>query len=210
MNSSIEQLAAGKRGPCYLAVSTSISLVARLGKRENDAWRDFLSLYTPLVICWCKRKGIPRPEIGDVAQNVFREVVTSVVQFRKEQSGHSFRGWLCRIVHRQIAKYFGHRPDAAASGGSAALSHLRQITAPADLDDDSQVALETAYLYQQAVRVIRGEFSQQAWEIFWRLIVDERNATEVATEHQLTPAAVRQIKSRVLRRLKQVVGDVPD
>lgn len=196
--------------PCQLALSTSMSLVARLGLREDTAWRDFLSLYTPLVVCWCKRKGVARGDIGDLAQDVFREVTRSVAQFRKEASRGSFRGWLCRIVHRQIATYYEQRASAA-KGGSAAFDQLQQLPAPAEVEEEpAQVVAETSYLYHRAVSVIRGEFNQKSWDVFWRLVVDERNATEVAAEYQLTSAAVRQIKSRVLRRLKQVVGDIPE
>jgi RNA polymerase sigma-70 factor (ECF subfamily) len=40
--------------------------------------------------------------------------------------------------------------------------------------------------------------------------LDGNSATAIAAEMGTTPAAVRQAKSRVLRRLKQVVGDLPD
>jgi hypothetical protein len=36
------------------------------------------------------------------------------------------------------------------------------------------------------------------------------SATDVAAEFGTTSAAVRQAKSRILRRLKQVVGDLPE
>jgi RNA polymerase sigma-70 factor (ECF subfamily) len=40
--------------------------------------------------------------------------------------------------------------------------------------------------------------------------VDGNSATEVAAELGATAATVRQAKSRVLRRLKQIVGDLSD
>ena len=53
-----------------------------------------------------------------------------------------------------------------------------------------------------------GIFTERMWQIFWRVTVDGNSATAVAEEFGATPAAVRQIKSRILRRLKQIVGDV--
>src|SRR5262249_38045346 len=123
----------------------------------------------------------------------------------------SFRGWLCRITHRELAQFFRRRDHVMSpQGGSEALERLQQHPdpPPSDLDEDEQQ--ETRYLYHQAVQIVRGEFSEQAWQMFWRVAVDGNTATAVAEEMGTTSAAVRQAKSRVLRRLKQIVGDLPD
>lgn len=199
-----------QRRPCHLALSTSMSLVSRLSRQEDGAWRDFLSLYSPLVVCWCKRRGIPRNDIGDLAQDVFREVSQSLVRFDRSESS-SFRGWLCRIVHRQIANHFQRQRQPSAEGGSAAFGRLQQVMAPVEPEDDeTQVLKETSYLYQRAVQLIKSEFTDKNWKIFWRLVVDDQTAPQVAAEFDMTPAAVRKIKSRVFRRLREVVGDLPE
>jgi RNA polymerase sigma-70 factor (ECF subfamily) len=46
--------------------------------------------------------------------------------------------------------------------------------------------------------------------MFWRTAVDGSPASVVAEEFGTTSAAVRQAKARVLRRLKEAVGDVCD
>jgi RNA polymerase sigma-70 factor (ECF subfamily) len=46
--------------------------------------------------------------------------------------------------------------------------------------------------------------------MFWRTAVDQESAPDVAAAFGTTSAAVRQAKSRILRRLKQVVGDLPE
>jgi hypothetical protein len=46
--------------------------------------------------------------------------------------------------------------------------------------------------------------------MFWRVAVDGQPAPAVAEEFAVTSAAVRQVKARVLRRLKEVVGVLPE
>jgi hypothetical protein len=56
----------------------------------------------------------------------------------------------------------------------------------------------------------RGEFEPHTWDIFWRTVIDGCSPTILAEELGTTPAAVRQAKSRVLRRLKQEMGELLD
>src|SRR5262249_14241497 len=117
---------------------------------------------------------------------------------------------LCRITHREMAQFFRRRDQGTSpQGGTEALEQLHQQPdrLPSDPEDAQQ---ETGYLYHQAVQMVRGEFSDQAWQMFWRVAVDGNTATAVAEEMGTTSAAVRQAKSRILRRLKQIVGDLPD
>src|SRR5207253_782506 len=142
------------------------------------------------------RRGLAEADIADVAQEVFRKVLRHLDRFRKEAPADSFRGWLCRITHREMTQFFRRRDRVAGpQGGSEALERLHQhVDRPPD-DPDGDAGEETRYLYHQAVRMARGEFSEQAWQMFWRVAVDGNTATAVAEEMGTTSAAVRQAKS---------------
>jgi RNA polymerase sigma-70 factor (ECF subfamily) len=46
--------------------------------------------------------------------------------------------------------------------------------------------------------------------MFWQTAVENRSPVDVAAEMGVSPAAIHQGKSRVLRRLKAEVGDLID
>jgi RNA polymerase sigma-70 factor, ECF subfamily len=190
-------------------IPTSRSLLARLRAQDETAWRDCLTLYTPLVARWCLRKGLDEPDAADVAQEVFSKVARHIAAFRKETPDDSFRAWLCRITHHAIYDFLHRRgASAAPEGGTEALWRLQQHVDRAS--EPSEERQETCFLYRRAVELVRGEFSETAWQMFWRTTVDGVSAPDVATELGATSVAVRQAKSRILRRLKQIVGDLPD
>ncbi len=191
-------------------LSTSMSLLAGLRAQDREAWRVFVSLYLPLVVRWCHRKGLDEADIADIAQEVFRRVTQNLPRFHKEEASHSFRGWLCRIVHAEIAEFYRRRDRVQpAQGGSDALSWLyRQPDLPLAPPDGEEAQHEERFVFQEAVQAIRAEFSERHWQMFWRVAIDGNSATAVAAEFDATPAAVRQAKSRVLRRLREVVGEV--
>ena len=211
---------ADTQGPCWGhtsdtprgGLSTSLSLLARLRAQDREAWRGFVALYAPLVVRWCHRQGLGEADVADVTQEVFRCVFQTLPHFRKEAPADTLRGWLCRIAHRQIAEFFRRRgPLLRAEGGSDQFSWLQRQPEPAIAEPDSEEARnEERFLFQQAVQTVRGEFAEKHWQIFWRVAVDGQPAAAVAAEFSTTPAAVRQAKARVLRRLKEVVGILPD
>jgi RNA polymerase sigma-70 factor (ECF subfamily) len=62
-------------------------------------------------------------------------------------------------------------------------------------------------LFHRALELIRTEFKEQTWRAFWRAAVDGQQAAAVAVELRISPGAVRVAKSRVLRRLREALGD---
>jgi RNA polymerase sigma-70 factor (ECF subfamily) len=74
-------------------------------------------------------------------------------------------------------------------------------------EDEAQ---EVSQLYRRAVEQVRGEFEERTWRMFWRAVIEGRSPAALAEELGVTPAAVRQAKSRVLRRLKQEMGEMLD
>jgi RNA polymerase sigma-70 factor (ECF subfamily) len=55
---------------------------------------------------------------------------------------------------------------------------------------------------------VQSEFEERTWKAFWRVAVEDRTPAEVGAEMGITPNAVRQAKSRVLRRLKEEMSDL--
>jgi RNA polymerase sigma-70 factor (ECF subfamily) len=54
-----------------------------------------------------------------------------------------------------------------------------------------------------AVERIRGDFSETAWQAFWRSSVEGRPAKEVAESLAITLGTVYQYKSRVVVRIRR-------
>jgi RNA polymerase sigma-70 factor (ECF subfamily) len=191
-------------------LTTSLSLLDGLRARNCDSWRAFVGLYAPLVVRWCHRQGLNEADVADVAQEVFSRVSQFLPRFHKEEPTDSFRGWLCRLTHNQIIDFFRTRDKThPAQGGSDMLSWLHRQPEKVVTEPDAEDARnEEHFLFLQAVQAVRGEFSELHWRMFWRVAVEGNAAPAVAAEFGVTPAAVRQAKSRVLRRLREAVGDV--
>ncbi len=187
--------------------STSSSLLRRALAREPDAWDRLVTLYTPLVGHWCRQARVPFQDIPDVSQDVFAAVSAKLPTFRADQPGTTFRAWMRGVARLKLLEHYRHRGELAV-GGTSARKLIEQVPVPADDLDLSDGPDELAKLCQRALGMVRHEFEEKTWNAFWRVTVLEQPPAEVAAEMGVTSSAVRQAKSRVLRRLKEEMGEL--
>ncbi len=120
--------------------------------------------------------------------------------------GDSFRGWLRGIARNKTLDLLRRR-GARGQGGTD--SYQRSLLIP-DPDDGNLDPGETeviGVLFQEALKLVHGEFEERTWRAFWQTVVAGQATANVAQELGVTSAAVRQAKSRILRRLKDVLGE---
>jgi RNA polymerase sigma-70 factor (ECF subfamily) len=176
--------------------STSRSWLARLRHHEADAWDRLMRLYAPLVLHWCRRSGLRDQDGADVVQEVFRAVAAHVATFAHDRPGGTFRGWLRTITRHRLTDLHRRRQrQADAAGGT-------------DADDPEEVQAERD-LVCRALEAIRGDFTQRTWSAFWRTAVDGQDPAAVAADLGLSAGALRVARCRVLRRLREELGDGP-
>jgi RNA polymerase sigma-70 factor (ECF subfamily) len=188
--------------------STSLSLLERVRHQDSQAWQRLVYLYTPLVHHWCQSWGLYGPDADDVRQEVFQSVATGLANFRRERAGDTFRGWLRVITRRKLLDHRQRRErQPIAEGGSTAHQRLEQVAQP-EPDEADDPPAEVKRLYHRALELIRSQFEERTWKAFWRCAVDGRSPLEVGAEMDMTPAAVRKAKSRVLQRLKAELGEL--
>ena len=191
------------------ADATHLSLLLRLKANDAAAWNRLVVLYAPLVYYWCRKLDLPDQDADDVFQDVFQSVAAKIATFRKEQPGDTFRGWLRVITRNKIHDHFrrlGREPQAA--GGTDANLRLSQLPAVEDSEDDDDEKHAYQQLTHRALELIRCEFTPRTWEAFWRVVVDDQRPVDVAQELAMRPGTVRVAKSRVLRRLRQELGEL--
>lgn len=185
--------------------STSSSLLDRVKARDDAAWLRLVGIYGRLVFYWCRRHGIPREDRADICQDVFRAVALNIDRFRRDQPGGTFRGWLRTITDSKIADHFRvqKRQPAAAQGGTDAYERLLAFPDGDASSIPEASDQERAVMVNAILDLIRPEFEQRTWQAFWRTTVEDLRSNVVAEVLGMTPGAVREAKSRVLRRFRK-------
>jgi RNA polymerase sigma-70 factor (ECF subfamily) len=188
--------------------ATPISLLERVRANDADAWHRLVTLYRPLVLFWCARAQLKAEDAEDIAQCVFVAASNGLNGFRHDRAGDTFRGWLRTVTHNEILQLFRRnkgRPQA--DGGSDAWENLQELADPIAGVEDAEEA-EVGQIYRRALEQVRGEFEERTWRAFWLSAIEGRTPASIADAMGMSPAAIRQAKSRVLRRLKSEMGEL--
>ena len=179
--------------------STSPSLLERVRNLgDEQAWRRFVDLYTPLLYEWTRRIGLQAGDAADLVQDVFTVLLEKLPTFQYDPQ-KSFRAWLKTVLlnlwrDRCRRQAVGPRP-----AGDAGLSGVADSADP-DFFDEAEYR---KYIVNRALKLMQAEFQPATWKAFWESEVAGRPVAEVAAELGLTPNAVYLARSRVLRRLRE-------
>jgi RNA polymerase sigma-70 factor (ECF subfamily) len=189
----------------------STGLLAGLQACQGEAWHRLVRLYGPVVYDWCQRQGLQASDADDVVQEVFRTVLARIADFHRDRAGDTFRGWLWTITRNKLGDHLRRRAaQPLAAGGSEARERLEQLPANELTDASAAGSPGAQELYRRALDLIRGEFEEQTWQAFWRVVGEGRRPADVAAEMGLSLNAVYLAKSRVLRALRETLGDEPE
>ena len=178
---------------------------------EPNAWQRLLTIYGPLVFHWCEREGLNSADSADVMQDVFIAVSKSISAFSKARTTDSFRGWLWTVTRNKVRDFCRKQSRQIDTvGGTNAWIQLAALAE--QLSDDSLSVTsprEVSGMLHRTMEMVKAEFEQRTWTAFWRTAVEDEPTSEVAASLGITANGVRQAKSRVLRRLRQELGELP-
>lgn len=161
---------------------------------------------------WCHRCGLSEAGVADVTQEVFLVVMRVLPRYEAERG--SFRSWLWSVTRNKIIdRRKSPAKRSMAVGGSSFMRQMAEVTETNE-EESGEPTIDEPYdpagrqaLVRRGLEQIQVEFQPSTWAAFWRTVVDGRSHEAVAEELAMSQAAVRQAKSRVLRRLRQQLGE---
>ena len=176
---------------------------------DPAGWSRLVTTFGPIVYSWCRTSGVRDADAPDVVQDVFAAVARCIANFEREKSLGSFRSWLATITRNKVRDYFRIQAKRQiAEGGTQALVELQMI--PEDLDSTICAASATTPLIREVLQQVEAEFESTTWRAFWMTTIDGMKASDAAAELGTSAASVYQSKSRVLRRLRQRLAELPE
>ena len=188
---------------------TSTEFLVQLQGQNSKAWEDFMHFYVPLIQYWCRRKNdrLTRAERQDILQDVLAKVSVAIVKFDLTREARNFRGWLRRITENRICDFLREKAkDENVVRLCSDPDHLNIPIQPPEMlesADHECEANEQCVLMKQVLDRIKSEFREKSWEVFHLLFVAERDSSEVAEMMNMKGDAVRQIRSRILKRIRE-------
>ena len=185
------------------AATTHTTLLARLrGGEDAEAWREFHARYGGLIRGFARGHGLQPPDCDDIAQDVLLSLSKAMPSFHYDASKGKFRSYLKTVTLRAIFK------RNRQNHGQTVLEPLEESARTAETDGAMEQAWETEwrqYHLRQAMRVVEAEFTTADLRAFDRCAVEGGDARETAAALGMSVAQVYQAKSRITKRLAQLI-----
>ncbi len=172
---------------------------------DEQAWQEFAELYRPVIIRMAKAKGMQEADAQDLAQQVLVSVHQAILRWEPRSAETRFRNWLSKITRNAILKALTRSPQDAAVGGSEVREQLAELASP---DPKLAQLLEEEVqreIYHRAAEIVQQEVNQRSWQAFQWTTLDEMPIEEAAERLKQTVGSVYAMRSRVMRRLRDVV-----
>ena len=185
--------------------ATRSSMIADMQQVSSERWNNFVLVYSRLIKSWILSKSVPPAAVDDILQETLKSVFTGIGKFECGTGKGTFRGWLRTITERRVADYFRSQTE----DNNTAQDVLDGTASPEQKDPETVQAEQQALheLKARALELIRQTTSEKTWQMFWLSTVEEVPTAEIAREFDVSNAAVRVYKKRVLNRLRELMVD---
>jgi RNA polymerase sigma-70 factor (ECF subfamily) len=174
----------------------SSTMLMGVQAQDRDAWDRLVDVWGPVIYGWCRRSGLQPSDAEDIAQEVVLQVAMKIDQFERK----TFRGWLWTITSNKIADHFREsRKRPRSPGGSSAVRWIGSLAESGSTSHDESSRL----IVRRVLKVIRGDFKETTFQAFERTAIEKQSSAEVAKDLGVSKDAVRRMKYRVLKRLRE-------
>jgi RNA polymerase sigma-70 factor, ECF subfamily len=183
----------------YGMMQTPVTLLDRLRRQPNEGghWERFVRLFTPILSRWAYRLNVSPSDTDDLLQETFTLLIGKLAAFEYDPQ-RSFRAWLWTVFRHHVLAWRKRHSGPLVLDGV-------EVDSLAGPDANAEL-IEAEYRHQlldRALKLIRVDFPDPTWQIFWQCTVDGKSGVDVAKQFSVSPNAVYLIRGRVLARLRQ-------
>jgi RNA polymerase sigma-70 factor (ECF subfamily) len=192
-------------------LKTDLSFLARLRNWQNEAWKEFLTEYRPVMARWAVRYVPSQVDAEEVADRVLLNLVKAIPSFRHDGRERGFRNYLLVAIQHaawDLLREQGKCPGGQGAGDSAVAALLNEAADSAsvvELERELGSAVEIIKVQTaEAVDAVKASLrSPKTWQAFELHVLEGRPAREVAAELGIPQGDVYVYAHRVRERLRQ-------
>jgi RNA polymerase sigma-70 factor (ECF subfamily) len=171
-------------------------------RRRDLAWAEFRSRYGPIIAGFARRCGAHQQDVEDIVQDVITAFFAISGEFVYDPSKGRFRGWLKTCTVRAAIRRAG--------------KNMRFQGAPFDEVNQIELAVEPLWndvweqqLVARALDQLRSTSGDSlAFRAFEKYVLLDQPSDQVARELGTSVDNVHQSKTRMTRRLRELVSEL--
>jgi len=193
---------------------TRQSLLLRLRNSDekadwNSAWERFYRIYIPLILGWCRRRGLSEGDAEEIGSAVMANLGSRMKSFDYDPS-YRFRGWLKTVVENEINGYLSRRKRkpgdyGVGTSGETENAPYESIDPAIEAERLAEELEEKRHLLHRAMEQVRPLVQASHWDAFCATAVEGLDGKQAAERLTMSVAAGYKARSRVQSLLHETV-----
>lgn len=181
---------------------TRCSVIFGVCRQDPERWREFDSIYRPMLFAFLRKQGLPETDAGDVVQDIFVKLLGKIHTYSRERC--KFRTWLFAIAHNTLVDYARRRASQKRAVDGWIKTMLRSSASDSLEMAAAWAKLHRSKILAHALETVRSRNSGRVWACFEQRLLRDRAGALIAAELGLEPGAVYVNCSRVLKQVREV------
>ncbi len=180
--------------------TTSESLLFRLRDQvtpDDDAWRQFVHIYTPLIFFWARKTGLAQSDASDLVQDVLTLVFQKLPDFQYDSS-RSFRGWLRTVTLNKYREIYRRKSSRLTTASDSMLENLAPVAVAESTWDIDYARL----LVAQTMELMKSDFAEGTWDALKLVMNDGRTVDDAAEQTGVSAWTIYSARARLMKRLR--------
>ena len=181
--------------------STSSSFLERVRAGGEQAWHDFFHRYAGMIREIGARRHLSPEECDDLLIDVMVIFWKKIDEFIYDRQRGRFRGYLAKITQFAVLKIRARK--------------RREVPVPADLPPEYPSEVDAHYmdewrdfLLEKALEELQAHVDTETYQVFYMSVFQHRSVAEIAAITRRTPNNIYVIRSRCLKRLREIVAEL--
>lgn len=181
---------------------TRRSVIVGACQHDPERWREFNSIYRPMLMAFLRKQRLSDADAHDVVQEIFIKLLNKIHTYDREKC--RFRGWLFSVAHHSLIDFARRRASHKKAADQCVSSVLHATPSDSVKMAEEWVKIHRMKILHHALKTVRNRTSIRTWACFEQRLLRDRPGAEIAAELGLEPGAVFVNASRVLKRVRTV------
>jgi RNA polymerase sigma-70 factor (ECF subfamily) len=170
---------------------------------DTAAWGEFVRIYGPPVVAWCRERGLQHDDALDVTQDVLLRFWKASKQFDYDSRGR-FRSYLEQVARSALVSW---AEKAEAAHDQATRSLLEKIPDREGLLARLGEAYDTE-LVAIAMAEVKTRVRPHTWQAFELLAIERRSGADVAAMLNIEVNTAYVARRKVQRMIREIVDRI--
>jgi RNA polymerase sigma-70 factor (ECF subfamily) len=184
---------------------TRVSIIVGVCQHDPQRWREFDSIYRPILRAYLRKRGLDDSDASDVIQDIYVKLLGKIHTY--DRSRCRFRTWLFSVAQNTLIDRARRRASHQKALDGWAGAVLRASSSESVKMEREWVRIHREKILAHALRTVRARVSSKAWTCFEQRLLRDRPAADIARELGIEPNAVYVNACRVLKQVRALCDE---